>query len=212
MTDRKPRPPWNQSNHHMRNETDQCIPRARSRQVLPGSHPPSRSTPSGKNHREPTMQRPGREQRGSEGKGRGPTKQQRGSGRGKGLAGRPFLVRKPPLTPKPNAATLATPVGAEIRQTTETATDASTPALVSMSYNLGGPCVTPERFGMFLVNVMNQPGEHPKFIGLQEWKTTADISEYHHAVNTASRGFYRLLAAEKPCTHNGLILFFLGQK
>ena len=57
-----------------------------------------------------------------------------------------------------------------------------------MTYNLGGPRITPARFTTFMMSIAGMGDLAPKLVALQEWKSTAHLERYKFAVNTVTRG------------------------
>ena len=47
-----------------------------------------------------------------------------------------------------------------------------------MTYNLGGPCITPARFTTFMMSIAGMGDLAPKLVALQEWKPTAHLERY----------------------------------
>ena len=74
-------------------------------------------------------------------------------------------------------------------------------------YNLGGPCITTERFGHSIQAMSKLYPELPRIVCLGEFKPTgAPLYEYEWMATVTSRGQYHLLSSIDPIGRNGIAL------
>ena len=64
-----------------------------------------------------------------------------------------------------------------------------------MTYNVGGPSISSERFSSILSHLMAITPHTPQLIGLQEWKPTEPESKYHWITAHATNGQYHLISS-----------------
>ena len=75
--------------------------------------------------------------------------------------------------------------------------------LILMTYNVGGPSITPERYEKFLNSLMHLEAP-PSFVGLCEFKMTGDLSQYQWLTAHVTRGRFYLCAPEEGGSCNGV--------
>ena len=77
------------------------------------------------------------------------------------------------------------------------------PGLSLMTFNVGGPSITPERFERFLWGLMRL-SPFPSLVGLTEFKMTEDFSHYECLTAHVTQGRYHLCAPKEGMCSNGV--------